>query len=249
MNIQKILLNNKRIIGMWGYPDPEIFKQVIAQYPEHQVIDFDINFDAPDFAVLPDAYCQIIKNLVNNALALKDRIDVIIAAVGEEKCDAGRFAAQILSDLGLNVIQSKYTKFGDDKIQTPISMSNLPLKTKVINIMDSIIQPVELNITESKPTLGFWGVPPNDIKMLELFPNTTHVYGWIRCVEAKRPADLDLEMYVDETVPTVFFSQTFCAKMQLAKYLAKKHNGLFVDVDDTASNSVKAKIQAFIRLG
>ena len=82
-----------------------------------------------------------------------------------------------------------------------------------------------------------------------MFPNETHVFGWTRCVEAKRPADTDLEMYVKEGLPTIFFAQTFCNKMQLAKYLAKKHGGLFIDVDDYATNSTKAKIQAFMRLG
>ena len=72
------------------------------------------------------------------------------------------------------------------------------------------------------------------------FPNTTQVYGWIRCVEAKTPADLELEMYVDENVPTVFYAQAFCAKSQLAKYLADKYNGLYIDIDDYASNSIKA---------
>ena len=87
------------------------------------------------------------------------------------------------------------------------------------------------------------------MNLLELFPDETHVYGWIRCVEAKRPADMELEVFVDDNVPTVFFAQTFCAKMQLAKYLAKKYDGMYVDADDSASNSVKAKITAFLRLG
>ena len=95
---------------------------------------------------------------------------------------------------------------------------------------------------------GFWGVPPNDLDILKLFPDDTHVYGWIRCVEAGVPADLDLEMYVDEDVPTVFYAQAFCAKSQLAKYLADKYNGLYIDIDDYASNSIKAKVEAFLRL-
>ena len=115
--------------------------------------------------------------------------------------------------------------------------------------MDNLIKPVKLELQQVKPEYGFWGVPPNDLDFLDIFPNNTHVYGWVRCVEAGRPADLELEMFVDESVPTVFFAQTFCAKMQLAKYLAKKHHGLYVDVDDTASNSVRAKIEAFIKLG
>ena len=98
------------------------------------------------------------------------------------------------------------------------------------------------------PLPGFWGVPPNDLEILKLFPDSTRVYGWLRCVEAGTPADLDLEMYVDENVPTVFYAQAFCAKSQLAKYLADKYNGLYIDIDDYASNSIKAKIEAFLRL-
>jgi hypothetical protein len=55
-------------------------------------------------------------------------------------------------------------------------------------------------------------------------------------------------MFVDENVPTVFYSQSFCAKAHLAKYLANKYNGLYIDIDDYASNSIKAKIEAFLRL-
>ena len=81
-----------------------------------------------------------------------------------------------------------------------------------------------------------------------MVPDETHVYGWTRCVEAGTPADIDLEMYVDEDVLTVFYAQAFCAKSQLAKYLADKYNGLYIDIDDYANNSIKAKIEAFLRL-
>ena len=47
---------------------------------------------------------------------------------------------------------------------------------------------------------------------------------------------------------TVFYAQAFCAKCQLAKYLADKYNGLYIDIDDYANNSIKAKIEAFLRL-
>ncbi len=91
-------------------------------------------------------------------------------------------------------------------------------------------------------------MPPNDLEILKLFPDETHIYGWLRCVEAGVPADIELEMQVDPDVPIVFYAQAFCAKCQLAKYLADKYNGLYVDIDDYASNSVKAKIEAFVRL-
>ena len=81
-----------------------------------------------------------------------------------------------------------------------------------------------------------------------MFPDDTHVYGWTRCVEAGCPANLELEMCVDAGVPTVFYAQSFCSKTQLAKYLADKYNGLYIDVDDYATKSTIAKIEAFLKL-
>lgn len=246
--LQEIIAKNKRVVGIWGYPDPDVLRQIQAQYSSYEFIDLDVNFNVPSSNTLPDAYCKIITNIIDNAVYLKDKMDLIVASVGEEKCNSAMLSAEILKDMGFNVVKTRYEKYGDQEFELPISTSNLPLKKKVITIMDGVIKPVEIALEECEPTVGFWGVPPNDIDLLELFPDTTHIYGWIRCVEAKRPADIDLEMYVDESVPTVFFAQTFCAKMQLAKYLARKYNGLYVDVDDMASNSVRAKIEAFIRL-
>lgn len=243
---------NEKVIAIWGYPRPAILAEISNKYPEHKIIDLDIPYGATETKLLPDNYCQIITNIVDNALALKDNIEQIVASIGEEKCDQGRFVAYILDKLGFPVIKTRCTEEDNVKNILPvISQSTLSLKNKVLLIMDSIIKPDLLNnhgISNCKPTHGFWGVPPNDLNILDLFPDTTHVYGWTRCVEMKRPADLDLEMMVDENIPTVFFAQTFCAKMQLAKYLAKKHEGLYVDVDDLISVSVKAKIEAFLRL-
>ena len=241
----------QKYIAVWGYPDLAVVEEIKQQYPHCELLDLDVSNNYPDTSIIPDAYCQIIKNIVNNAVYLKNSIEVIIASVGEEKCDSGRFAALILKNLGFNIIETRYNAVSNGRnIQTPLSKSDLPLKTKIITIMDNLIFPQpDLTYSEVKPEFGFWGVPPNDTSILELFPNTTHVYGWTRAVEAGFPADLDLEMFVDENVPTVFFAQSFCAKMQLAKYLADKHGGLYIDVDDLASNSVKAKIEAFIRLG
>lgn len=246
--VKNIKLKKRKVIGIWGYPDTEIFMQVRKKHPQHEIIDLDVNYKMPSSNIIPDAYCRIIRNIIDNSIALKDNIEVIIAAVGEEKCDAGRFAAKILEDMGFNVIQTKYNDNCKNNT-TLISTSNLPLKKKIVKIMDNIIEKQEIKFEQVAPEYGFWGVPPNDLSFLELFPDTTHVYGWTRAVEAGRPADIDLEMFVDENIPTVFFAQTFCAKMQLAKYLAKKHDGLYVDVDDKASNSVKAKIEAYIKLG
>lgn len=247
--IQEIINQDKRIIGIWGYPAPDIIDEIREKYPDHRFFDLDVNIDAPSSNIVPDAYCKIIANIIDNAVNLKEKTDLIIASVGEEKCDSARIAAKILEDKGFNILRTEYDTYKKDASPIPISISDLPLKEKVIKIMDGVIEPVKFKTEQSKATMGFWGVPPNDMSLLELFPDTTHIFGWTRCVEAKRPADLDLEMMVDESVPTVFFAQTFCAKMQLAVYLARKYNGLYVDVDDIASNSVRAKIEAFIRLG
>ncbi len=232
-------------IGFWGYPDPTVTEEIKKEFPNAEWIDLDIDFGYDDKKILPESYCKIIKNIVNNSLTIKPT--KIIAPIGKDKCDSGWFAAQVLRDLGLNVIETKYEQTTDKK-ELIISKSNLPLYDKVNTIMNNIINPIKYDLPEVKPKFGFWGVPPNDLEILRLFPDETHVYGWTRCVEAGTPADIELEMYVDEDVPTVFYAQAFCSKAQLAKYLADKYNGLYIDIDDYASNSIQAKIEAFLRL-
>lgn len=237
----------KNIIAFWGYPAPDIIKDLKNQYPNAEWLDLDIDFGYPDVNILPDAYCKIIKNVINNVIYLKDKIIKVVATVGKDKCDSGWFAGHVLKDLGFNVIESKFES-KENKNDIIISTSNLPLYEKITKITDNIIEPKFQKYEQCKPQFGFWGVPPNDLEILKLFPNNTHVYGWTRCVEAGTPADIELEMYVDKNIPTVFYSQAFCAKSQLAKYLANKYNGLYIDIDDYATNSIKAKIEAFLRL-
>lgn len=252
---------DKNAIGFWGYPDPEIISKLKQEFPNAEWVDLDIDFKYPDVNILPDAYCKIIKNIVNNAVFLEKYLIKIVASTGRNKCDGGWFAAQILKDIGFDVIESRYEKIWPKK-EIKICTSNLPLYDKVNMIMNSIIGCEDAKMRRcinkssttlprfhaSTPLFGFWGVPPNDLEILKLFPDETHVFGWIRCVEAGTPADVELEMYVDENLPTVFYSQTFCAKSQIAKYLADKYNGLYIDIDDYATNSIKAKIEAFLRL-
>lgn len=232
-------------VGFWGYPDPKVIQNIKNQYPDSEWIDLDIDFSYTKTNILPESYCKIIRNIIDNSLYLKP--DLIIAPIGKDKCDSGWFASKILIDMGFNVIQTVFENLEPRK-NLKICTSDLPLYDKITLITGSIINPVERDYIQVPAEFGFWGVPPNDLEVLRLFPNSTHVYGWTRCVEAGVPADLDLEMYVDENVPTVFYAQAFCAKSQLAKYLADKYNGLYIDIDDYASNSVKAKIEAFLRL-
>ena len=236
---------SREIIGFWGYPNPQVIEETKLEYPNAEWIDLDIDFNYPDYKILPESYCKIIKNVINNSMELKPV--KIVAPIGKDKCDSGWFAAQVLKDKGFNVVETIYEQT-TKKNDIVISTSNLQLFKKVDTIMCNIITPKHYNLPQTKAEFGFWGVPPNDMEILNLFPNTTHVYGWIRCVEAGTPADIELEMHVDEDVPTVFYAQAFCAKAQLAKYLADKYNGLYVDIDDFANNSIKAKIEAFLRL-
>lgn len=232
-------------IGFWGYPNPKIVEKTKKEYPNAEWIDLDIDFGYQDKNILPDSYCKIVKNIINNTVKLNP--EKIIAPIGKDKCDSGWFAAKLLKDLGYNVEESIFENL-ENPYPIKICTSSMPLYDKFVTITDNIVERKEIITTQCQPKFGFWGVPPNDLELLKLFPDETHVYGWTRCVEAGTPADIDLEMYVDEDVPTVFYAQAFCAKSQLAKYLADKYNGLYIDIDDYANNSIKAKIEAFLRL-
>ena len=240
-------------IGFWGYPHPDKIKETKEKYPDAEWIDLDIDFHYPATEILPKSYCKIIRNIIDNTIFLKP--DLILAPIGKDKCDSGWFASKILADMGFNLEQTIFENLSP-KREIKICKSIMPLADKISCITESIVNPSILTNFYNKNVInnsfsntpGFWGVPPNDLEILKLFPDTTHVYGWLRCVEAGTPADLDLEMYVNPNVPTVFYAQAFCAKAQLAKYLADKYNGLYVDIDDYATTSVKAKIEAFLRL-
>jgi hypothetical protein len=218
--------------------------------PQLPLEDLDIDRGAPDAGLLPATTCSIIANIINNAVDLGDRLSVIVAAVGEGKCDRGRHAATILSGLGFTVVESRYPPEEFEDRPLVYAVSGLPLREKIDRIMATVVDPAPSASFPARcaPTHGFWGVPPNDYRILDCFPPATHVYGWTRCVEAGRPADLGLECFVDEGVPTVFFSQSFCAKQDLAHLLAERHGGLAVDCHREVNDSILAKVEAFIRL-
>ena len=238
----------KKVIGFYGCPPREVLDKFRNELGL-PFFDLDEDVGSPESKILPEAYCRIIKNIIDNSLAMKDSLKVIIAAVGEDKCDQGRFAALLLKDLGFNVIEVRNNNTSIPPKPIKICTSDLPLVEKFERIMKTVYQDNTDTYNECNPTHGFWGVPPHDFKILEVFPNTTHVFGWTRCVENGVPADIDLECYVNPDIPTVFFTQTFCGKQMLAKHLAEKYRGLFVDCDGPATPSVLAKIEAFIRLG
>ena len=242
-----LFMNVKNVIGFWGYPHPKLIEKYKTLYPQALWVDFDIDWGFIKQDILPESYCSIIKNIINAAFHYKDELVVILAPIGKDKCDSGQFAFEILKDMEFPVVPSIFEE-KTYKRKVKISTSNMPLRRKVELITKGIYEEQTGSVQPCKAKFGFWGVPPNDLSILELFPDETHLYGWTRCVEAMTPADIELEMFADKDIPTVFYSQSFCSKAQLAKYLADKYNGLYIDIDDTVTNSTKAKIEAFLRL-
>lgn len=241
----------KDIIAFWGYPEKELIKKTKKEYNNAIWVDLDIDYNYPDLKLLPDNYCAIIKNISNNSMFLKDRIIKILAPIGKDKCDSAYFLSELLKEQGFEVVQSIFEDKCPDinSIKLPISKSTLPLKKKIELITKNIYEQKDYSHLESSEAqFGFWGVPPNDLDLLDIFPNNTEVFGWCRAVEAGYPADWELETFVNKNLPTVFFCQAFCSKTLVAKYLANKYQGLFVDADSTPTNSIKAKIEAFIKL-
>jgi hypothetical protein len=241
---------NYKQVGIVGIPPLEVIRELTAHNItihdlDTPMIKADIELTAP---YLPRVYCAILRTVVLNALHLT--LDAIYIDVGPGKCDCALHVATVLEDmLTIPVYKTKnedMTSFG-----TPVSRSRMGLMQKFECITGGVKNTEKLAIPPEpcKPTAGFWGVPPRDFSILNLFPDTTHIYGWTRCMENKTPADHELELHYNPDIPTIFYAQSFCAKTALARHLADKHpHGLYLDSDVTAGGSAKAKIQAFLEL-
>ena len=244
------MIGNYKKVGIVGMPPLAVIRELntgnVAIYDlDTPLLKEDIELTAP---FLPRVFCAILRTVVLNALHLS--LDAIIIDVGYGKCDCALHVATVLEDtLTIPVIKTKnedMTGFG-----TPICTTQMALLDKLLLITEGVqsAEPSTADYSPCRPTAGFWGVPPRDFSILNLFPETTHVFGWSRCMENKTPADHELEMVFNPAIPTVFYAQSFCAKTALARHLAEKHpHGLYLDSDVTAGGSAKAKIQAFLEL-
>ncbi len=238
-------------VGIVGVPPVDI----IRQCNQHDVEIFDLDeplVKAPldtTAPYVPQVYCAILRTAVQNGLHLTN-LDAIFIDVGSGKCDCAAHIATILEDiLSIPVFFTKNQDSVD--FGTPICQSNLPLLEKLQTITHRVklAEMPKNNPPAVQAKAGFWGVPPRDFSILELFPATTHVFGWTRCMENKTPDNVKLEALYNADIPTVFFAQSFCAKTATAQFLAQKHpHGLYLDIDVTASSSAKSKIQAFLEL-
>jgi hypothetical protein len=240
----------KKRIGIVGVPPLAIIRQL--EMAGDTVFDLDEPQVKEDIELassyLPRVYCAILRTVVVNALSLKP--DLIYIDVGPGKCDCALHTATILTDIlpETTIIQTRNqdrTDFG-----TPLCTAPMPLVEKISAITRSVQSArSHQELPACPPSAGFWGVPPRDFSLLSLFPDSTHVFGWTRCMENKTPDNRAMEELINPEIPTVFFAQSFCAKTALARHLANRHpHGLYVDCDVTAGNSTKAKIQAFLEL-
>ncbi len=234
----------RRRVGFVGCPPEDVLKaQGVAE-----LVDLDNVIEGArprGESLLPRTTCRIIRRILDNALSVE--LDEIIVDEGYGKCDAARGLAELLEDL-LDVPVIRTQNDNRQSAGTPISDSALPLLRKVELILDGFVNPQEVELTaQPKPRAAMWGVPAADFSIYEPFPDGTQVLGWTRCLENRTPAEWELEMYVPVGVPTVFFAQTFCPKNVVAQHLARRHDGLHVDVDGVLSQPVRAKIEAFLR--
>jgi hypothetical protein len=237
-------------VGIVGMPPLGVIRELTAQNItihdlDTPMIKADIELTTP---YLPRVYCAILRPVVLNVLHLT--LDAIYIDVGPGKCDCALHVATVLEDM-LSIPINKTKNEDTTPFGTPICKSKMNLLQKLEHITEGVKTVGQLPSPPApcNPTAGFWGVPPRDFSILNLFPDTTHIYGWTRCMENKTPADHELELHYNHEIPTVFYAQSFCAKTALARHLADKHpHGLYLDSDVTAGGSAKAKIQAFLEL-
>jgi hypothetical protein len=238
------------MVGIIGLPSQSLLKKFRGK----DIVDLDcplqgtLSYDTVE-SRCPKIFCAVLTTCFTNAVLVKP--DVILADVGPGKCEGARYLCEILKDLlpSTEII----TEENRDSIHRPApncECYTVPLRERMQRIVDRIIKPElpDFPKSSSAPRAGFWGVPPRDFRILEGFPDETVILGWSRCMDSRTPADLELEVAVPSDIPIVFFSQSFCHKSILAKALAQKHDGLFVESDEKVDNSTILKIEAFLRL-
>ncbi|HBT96753.1 MAG TPA: hypothetical protein DEB25_03475 [Desulfobulbaceae bacterium] len=240
---------NKRA-AIVGVPPLAVVRQLEAEGAE--VVDLDMPMAGVSLEraadCLPKVYCAILRTVVANAVSMQP--GRIFIDVGRGKCDGAVHVATILRHILPEVEVIAVENHDREPFGTPRCVTKMPLADKMQAITKSVTTSAAHPLFATcRATAGFWGVPPRDFSLLEFFPDTTHVFGWARCMENKTPDNSQLEEFFDPEIPTVFFTQSFCAKSALARYLASLHPcALAVDSDVAVGNSGRAKIQAFLEL-
>ena len=237
-------------VAIVGVPPLAVIRQLEAEGAE--VIDLDMPVPGVPLEraadCLPKVYCAILRTVAANAVSL--RPERIFIDVGRGKCDGAAHVATILRHVLPDCEVIAVENHDRQPFSTPRCQTKMPLADKMRAITASVTtSAAHPFFAPCRAAAGFWGVPPRDFSLLELFPATTHVFGWARCLENKTPDNSQLEEFFDPAIPTVFFAQSFCAKSALARHLATRHPcALAVDSDVAVGGSGRAKIQAFLEL-
>ncbi len=236
-------------VGIVGVPPLAVIGKLNRE--KAIIVDLDeLQVQAPidqSAAWVPRVYCAILRTVVLNCMGLQ--LDRIVIDVGPGKCDAALHIAEVLDDM-LAIPVHRTRNQDREPFGFPLCTSAVPLVERFARITKGVQSSAPYPPQPAcRPLCAFWGVPPRDFALLRSFPDQTHVFGWTRCMENKTPANLELERQIDPTLPTVFFTQSFCAKSALAHHLARRHpQALVIDCDVSPSNSARAKIEAFLEL-
>ncbi len=235
-------------IGFAGCPPEDRFSELARRFGPVEWIDLDNVYPLAERwseRVLPANVCAIVKRIVDNALG--QPLDAVLFDEGYGKCDHARAAAAVIAHrLDVPVVRTRNENRAGHG--TPLCDSGLPVLDKAERILAGLARtPAPPDLPPVAPPAAVWGVPASDFEFYRLFPDGTRLLGWFRCLENRTPADEELELEVDPSVPTVFFAQTFCHKNVLAKELASRHRGLYVDMDGGLTASVRAKVETFLK--
>lgn len=239
----------EKTIGIVGVPLWDSMQHYRAQ--GYEIVDLDDHIAGISLRedLLPSIFCSILKRVASNAVTLwkRGKLEFVLADVGNGKCDGMRYVSACLQRIYEIPVKEEVNQ-NLSGWGYPICQSQLPLKRKMELIVEKVPKHLDNpgDLKTCNPRCGFWGVPPFDFSILELFSPDTNIYGWTRCMENKTPADAELELQLDEGVPTIFFAQSFCQKAALAFNLARRYGGLYVEMDKILTRSTAAKIEAYI---
>ncbi|MEN8199740.1 MAG: hypothetical protein ABFR63_06660, partial [Thermodesulfobacteriota bacterium] len=202
--------DGQKRVGIVGIPPLSIMEKLESS--EVELFDLDEPQGRVDLEsaspFLPRVYCGILRTVVANSLAI--RPETIYIDTGPGKCDCAVHTAIVLEDMLPESRIVKCRNQDDIAYGTPLCRTRMDLLEKMVAITASVQSTSPyLELPACRASAGFWGVPPRDFSLLSLFPDTTHVYGWARCMENKTPDNLELEQYFNPDIPTVFFAQSF----------------------------------------
>ena len=174
-----------------------------------------------------------------------------MAAVGEDKCDRGRHAAFLLRRMGFTVIESRFPE--EEFENRPLVFSRARHAAPGQDQRDhgdgrrSVAAAAAARALRADARLlGSAPARFPDSRSLSRDDARLRVGALRRGGAPARSSSSNAG--VDEGVPTVFFTQSFCAKQDLAHYLAEKHRGLAVDCHREINDSILAKVEAFLKL-